>query len=94
MARKQYKDYVVFNSLEQHIRKKHLSLVRELERPVTRAEIYNELKDKYGMSQHTLKLLKAGSYNPSILVALQLAEYFDTTVEELFWAERSEEQNE
>lgn len=43
-----------------------------------------ELADLVGVTRQTIISIEGGRYNPSVGLALRLAEAFDTTVEELF----------
>lgn len=51
-----------------------------------------ELADAMGVSRQTISSLENGRYNPSVILAIKLARYFGTNVEELFLYE--EEENE
>ena len=43
-----------------------------------------------GVSRQTISSLENGRYNPSILLAMKLARYFEVTVEEMFIYEEEE----
>ncbi len=43
-----------------------------------------ELAAAVGIRRETLSLLENGKYNPSLLLAMRIAKYFDKTVEEVF----------
>lgn len=43
-----------------------------------------ELADALGVNYQTIGYLERGEYNPSLLLALQLAEFFELPVETLF----------
>ena len=43
-----------------------------------------ELADAMGVSRQTISSLENGRYNPSVILAIKLARYFGTNVEELF----------
>jgi putative transcriptional regulator len=43
-----------------------------------------ELADAIGVSRQTINAIELGKFNPSVLSALNLAKFFDTTVEEIF----------
>ena len=43
-----------------------------------------ELADKLGVSRQTIYALEKGKYNPSILLAFKLSEYFGLSIEEIF----------
>ncbi len=46
-----------------------------------------DLADKVGVSRQTIVTLEKGQYNPSVALALRLAAFFKTSVEELFQLE-------
>ena len=43
-----------------------------------------ELASAVGIRRETLSLLENGKYNPSLLLAMRIAKYFDKPVEEVF----------
>lgn len=51
-----------------------------------------ELAEAMGVSRQTISSLENGRYNPSVILAIKLARYFGTKVEDIFIYE--EEQNE
>ncbi len=51
-----------------------------------------ELAEAMGVSRQTISSLENGRYNPSVILAIKLARYFQTKVEDIFIYE--EEQNE
>lgn len=42
-----------------------------------------------GVSRQTVNAIEAGRYSPSLPLAIRLARYFDTTVEEIFHADNN-----
>ncbi len=52
----------------------------------------DELADAMGVSRQTISSLENGRYNPSVILAIKLARFFGTNVEDIFIYE--EEQNE
>ena len=44
----------------------------------------DEVAESVEVSRQTMSALEKGSYIPSLLLAMRLAEYFSVTVEELF----------
>jgi putative transcriptional regulator len=65
--------------------KKKGTLVNRLH--VLRAErrwSQDDLAKKVGVSRQTISSLEANRYNPSLLLAFELARVFDTTVLEIF----------
>ena len=44
----------------------------------------DELAKRMGVSRQTISSLENGRYNPSILLAYQIAKYFGMTIEEVF----------
>lgn len=47
-----------------------------------------ELAGALGVSRQTVNSIETGRYQPSLLLALQLAHHFQSTVEEIFRVER------
>ena len=43
-----------------------------------------QLAEKVNVSSRTIISLEKGQYNPSVLLAHKLAEFFDCTIEEVF----------
>lgn len=43
-----------------------------------------------GVSRQTIGSLENGRYNPSIILAIKLARYFDVSVEDIFICEEEE----
>ncbi len=43
-----------------------------------------ELADAMGVSRQTISSLENGRYNPSVILAIKLARYFQMNVEDLF----------
>lgn len=44
-----------------------------------------------GVSRQTISLIERGDYSPSVLLALKIAQACKVTVEDVFWWERGEE---
>lgn len=44
-----------------------------------------ELASAVGVSRQTIHTIEAGKYNPSLELALELADYFDEPVENVFY---------
>jgi len=42
------------------------------------------LANKVGVTRQTITAIETGRYNPSLELALRLAEYFDCSVEDMF----------
>lgn len=49
-----------------------------------------ELGDRVGVTRQTIISIEGGKYNPSVGLALRMAEVFDVPVEELFEIDRGE----
>jgi putative transcriptional regulator len=47
-----------------------------------------ELATEMDVSRQTINAIETGKYNPSLELALKLAEYFETSVEEIFNLEK------
>ena len=43
-----------------------------------------ELAEEVGVSRQTINAIETGKYDPSLELALKLAEHFETNVEEIF----------
>jgi putative transcriptional regulator len=55
--------------------------------PKLRAErsiTQQELADKMNVSRQTIISIESGKYNPSIILAHNIAEYFNKTIEQVF----------
>lgn len=52
-----------------------------------------ELAECMGVRRETIVHLEGEKYNPSLKLAMDIAKFFNTTVEELFWFEETEEGN-
>lgn len=89
MARKEY-PFILKHDLDRHLRIKQAKLTVERGRAVTLKELYKEMAEYMGVSENTVALIKANNYNPSLVVAMAMAEYLGTTVDELFSIERKE----
>jgi len=44
-----------------------------------------ELADSIGVTRKTINVIEAGNYSPSVILALNIAKFFDTPVEEIFY---------
>jgi putative transcriptional regulator len=44
-----------------------------------------ELAIEMGVSRQTINAVETGKYNPSLELALKLADRFDVPIEEIFW---------
>ena len=51
-----------------------------------------ELAAAVGIRRETLSLLENGKYNPSLLLAMRIAKYFDKPVEEVFEFEEDDDE--
>ena len=61
--------------------------VRELR--LARRLTQEELATRMGVSRQTVNSIEVGRYTPSLPLALALARYFTTTVEEMFYDSRA-----
>ncbi len=50
-----------------------------------------QLADALDVSRQTISSLESGRYNPSILLAIRIARYFQTTVENVFICEEGDQ---
>ena len=51
-----------------------------------------ELADAMGVSRQTISSLENGRYNPSVILAIKLARYFDMHVEDIFIYEEAKDE--
>lgn len=56
-----------------------------------RGILQEEFAKAMGVSRQTISSLERGRYNPSILLAYNIAKYFDMTIEEVFLFEEDPE---
>lgn len=62
-----------------------MKLVNNVQIFRTRKKITQEaLAKKVGVTRQTIIAIEKGNYTPSVLLALKIAKYFDTSVEKLF----------
>lgn len=47
-----------------------------------------ELGQAVGVTRQTIIAIEKGNYTPSVLLAIKIAKYFNTTIEKLFTIER------
>lgn len=52
----------------------------------------SELAEALGVSRQTISSLENGRYNPSIILALKIARYFQLAVEDIFICEEEEDE--
>jgi DNA-binding XRE family transcriptional regulator len=87
MARREY-PFKLKNDLDKFLRIKQARLTVERGKPITLQEMYKDMAQYIGTSENTIGLIKSNNYNPSLVVALAMAEYLNTKVDELFTIER------
>lgn len=83
MARKKY-PFELSHNLDKHLRLKQARMTVEQNRGVTLQELYDEMATYMGVSTNTVALLKSQNYNPTLIVAMSMAKYLDTTVDALY----------
>ncbi len=49
-----------------------------------------ELAEAAGLSRQTVNSIERGKFNPSVITALKIAEYFEVPVDEVFRLEKEE----
>lgn len=74
----------VANDLDKFIRLKQAELIKKRGDNVTIKEVHEHIGKHCGLKGQTIALIKTGNYNPSLPVALKLADYFKVTVNEIF----------
>ncbi|MGG3801229.1 helix-turn-helix transcriptional regulator [Metabacillus fastidiosus] len=87
MARRQYQ-FNLKNNLDKFLRIKQARMTVEQGKAFTLGDIYKDMAEYMDVSPNTVALIKSNNYNPSIIVALAMADYLETTVDELFSIER------
>lgn len=60
----------------------------------TRDLTQEELGEALGVTRHTIIALESRKYEPSIALALKIAKFFDTPVEDIFWLEEERQGDE
>jgi len=60
-------------------------------RRVKRDLTQEDLAEAVGVARQTIGAIEQGRYDPRLELAFDLAEFFDTTVDELFWREHDRE---
>ncbi|MCK5117275.1 MAG: helix-turn-helix transcriptional regulator [Candidatus Aegiribacteria sp.] len=50
----------------------------------------NDLAEEVGLSRQTINSIERGKFNPSIITALKIADYFEVPVEDVFKLEGEE----
>lgn len=65
---------------EKDILKNSIRKLRFLNGEITQ----QDLADAVGVTRQTIIALEGGNYNPSLVLALKIAKYFDVYVEEVF----------
>jgi putative transcriptional regulator len=68
--------------MEEHIKTDVLTLRKK--RNITQEEVAQAI----GVTRQTIIAIEKGNYTPSVLLALKLAEFFNTSVEKLFHYEK------
>lgn len=89
MARKEY-PFVLTHELDKYLRIKQARMTVEQKKAVTLQDIYNDMAEYMGVSVNTVSLIKSNNYNPSLVVAMAMAEYLGATVDEIFHIKRKE----
>lgn len=65
---------------------KNLLKVERAKKDITQAD----LADKIGVSRQTINAIEKGKFVPSTVLALKLAKFFGTSVEEIFTLEEND----
>ncbi|WP_142385065.1 helix-turn-helix transcriptional regulator [Cytobacillus massiliigabonensis] len=89
MARREY-PFKLKNNLDRYLRVKQAKLTIERNQSLTLQDLYKEMAAYMGVTVNTVALIKANNYNPSVVVALAMAEFLGATVDELFSIEPRE----
>lgn len=91
MARREY-PFELSNNLDRHLRIKQAHMTVAQQKALTLQDVYEDMAEYMGVSVNTVSLIKSNNYNPSLVVAMAMAQYLGTTVEDLFSIERREEE--
>lgn len=89
MVRKEY-PYVLLNNLDRFIMMKQARLIIESNKDIKLKDFHKEMAESLGISVNTLTAVKYGEYQPPLVVAMAMADYLDTTVDELFSIKRKD----
>jgi len=79
--------YKLTNNMERFVRLKQAEMMESKGDKVTLQEVYQAAGEFCGVQPYTISMIKSGAYRPSIVLAFLLAEFFGTTVDELFGIE-------
>ncbi|MCY8119573.1 MULTISPECIES: helix-turn-helix transcriptional regulator [Bacteria] len=93
MVRKEY-PFKLSNKLGHYLRIKQAQLTIERDKPVTLQEVHKEMADYIGVARSAMAFIKSENYNPSLIVAMAIAEYLGVAVEDIFQIERKKEDTE
>lgn len=61
---------------------------------VTKGFTQQQLGRKVGVTRQTISLIEKGEYNPTLRLCLAICHAVDQTLDELFWIEKEEVDNE
>ena len=50
-----------------------------------------KLASRIGVTRQTILMIEAGKYNPSLALCIEICKALDTTLNDLFWQEESDE---
>ena len=53
-----------------------------------------QLADQVGITRQTISLIEKGKYNPTLKLCLQICYVLDKTLDEIFWLDKEEWDNE
>jgi putative transcriptional regulator len=72
--------YKPFTNRENNCTMKNSLKVERAKKNITQAE----LSEAIGVSRQTINAIELGKYNPSVILALKLAKYFNTSIHQIF----------
>ncbi|MCZ4246869.1 hypothetical protein BXO87_01835 [Bacillus sp. GZB] len=90
MVRKEY-PFKLKNNLGHYLRIKQAELTIKRNKPVSLQEVHKEIADYVGVAHSSVTFIKSENYNPSLIVAMAIAEYLGVAVEDIFQIERKKE---
>lgn len=77
-------EYRTVNNLEELILKKKIELTQSQGVAYTKKDVMQIIGDHVGLQEGGIKRIAYNRAEPSLKVAIKLAEYFEMTVEEMF----------
>lgn len=83
--------FVIKNKLSEFMLVRRAQIEIETRKKYTATELYKDVAAYCGITSYSLQTIVSASTSCSLIVALRLSEYFNTTVNELFYYEEKPE---